>query len=112
VARAADKVVYPGIVATHIELEDARGLRSGRGLLETRLADGGEHLRHAELRRAARCARRAALDDRFEAADRREHHRQPGLPAEKAGGGVDAAHVAQHAGTESNLVERTAIAQH
>src|SRR5579859_1352805 len=92
VARTPHPIVDPGIVAAHIELEDARRLRRRGGLLEPRLADGGEHLRHAELRRASRRRGGAALDDRLEAANRRQHHRQPYLSSEKSGGAVDPAY--------------------
>src|SRR6185437_13351931 len=41
--RAADIVVHPGVVAAHVELEDARPVAAGRGtLLKARLGDGAD----------------------------------------------------------------------
>src|SRR5678815_5319915 len=74
VPRALDEVVDPGVVAAHVELEGADGLRCRRRFLEAGLAHRREHLRHTELCRRARRGRRAPLDDRFQAADWREHH--------------------------------------
>ncbi|HTM61231.1 MAG TPA: hypothetical protein VL199_12790 [Burkholderiales bacterium] len=112
VAGTTHEVVDPGIITAHIELENARRLCGARRLLEPRLAHGGEHLRHAELRGAAGGGCGAALDNRFEAADRREHHRQPHLAAKKACRAVDTAHVAQDARPERNFVQRSTIAEH
>src|SRR4030095_10910748 len=52
VDRALDVVVHELVVAAHVELEDAEVVRGGGGGLESWIARGGEHLRHAELARA------------------------------------------------------------
>ena len=61
VDRAPDIVVHPGIVAAHVELEDARPVAAGRGtLLEAGFVTELTHDRHAEPR-GARAAGRGAL---------------------------------------------------
>ena len=54
--RALDMVVDPGVVAAHIELEDAQRIgRRLRHLLEPGIADRAQHVGDAELaRRRAR----------------------------------------------------------
>ncbi len=111
-ARAAHMVVHPRVIAAHVELIAADGGGRRRGRFQPGLADRRQHLRHAELRRGARCRRRAALDDGFQAADRREQHRQPHAPAEERRAGVDPAHIAQHPRPERDRVERLAVAAH
>src|SRR3989442_745613 len=48
---ASHPVVDPGIVAAHIELEHAQGVRCCCGRFQPGLAYRREHLRHAEQRR-------------------------------------------------------------
>jgi len=64
------------------------------------------------LRRGAGRGRGAAFHDRFQPADRREHHRQPGAPAEECRSAVDPTHVAQHAWSKRDGVERLPVAAH
>jgi hypothetical protein len=64
--RAAHVVVHPGVVAAHVELEDAQRVGRGGGFLQAGLADRGEHLRHAETapRRAPRGRAASTMDSR------------------------------------------------
>src|SRR6185369_3127372 len=105
------EVVHACALAAHVELEEAQRRRRS-GLLEPGLAYRGEHLRDAELRGGTAGGGSAALDDRLEPADRREEHRQPGFLLEKGGAAVDRAHVAQHARSERDRIERLAVALH
>ena len=79
-----DMVVNPGIVAAHIELEDAQRIgRSRRDLLQARLAHRAQHVGDAELARRSRDRGRRAAMEAFERADRRQHNGQPQPPPER-----------------------------
>jgi len=64
----------------------------------------------AEGTRAAHDGCGSARVECLERADRRQHHRQTQIAAERLGGCVDPADVAQHAWPECDLVERHSIA--
>ena len=110
--RALHEIVDPGIVAAYVELEDADRVGRGSRGFEPGLAHGGEHLRDAELRSAARRIGGRALRKRFHAAYGREHHRQAHLLAHECRGRIYLAHVVEHARAERDSIERLAVAAH
>ena len=103
-------IVHEAVVAADVELEDAEVVgRLGDGL-QPGVADGGQHLRHAELRGGLRRGGAAARREALDRADRREHHRDADGLAEERAGRVDLGDVAQHARAEGEGVDRQAVA--
>ena len=110
VDRATHDVVHPGVVAAHVELEDLRPGHRLRGLLQPRLGHRTDDDRHAEFGGAAAGGRGAAGIERFQRADRRQHHRQPQLHAEEGRRRVHLGDVAQHARPQRDRIQRRAVA--
>ena len=105
--------VDPGLIAADIELKHAqRRRRRLRYRFEAGLADRAQHMRDAEFMRRLHDGCAAARIKRLQGADRTEHDRQPQPAAEKFDRGIDLAHVAQHARTQRDRIERQAVAQH
>ena len=107
---APHPVVDEGIVAAHVELEDAEVVRGLRHGLEPGMTHTGQHLRDAELRRRLRGGGAAARGEGLHRADRREHHRDAHGPPEERRADVDLRHVAEHARPERDRVEGQPIA--
>ena len=109
VPRALDVVVDPGVVAADIELEDAEVVGGGGGGLESRIADGAQHMRYAELGRGLGGGGAAAGIEALDGADGRQHYRGADAPAEQAPRAVDLRDVSQHPWPEGDRVERLAV---
>ncbi len=102
-------VVHELVVPAHVELEDTEVVGGGGSGLESGIARGRQHLRHAELAGADRGGGASARREGFDGSDGREHHGQPDLPPEERGRHVHPAHVAQHARAQGDGVKGLAV---
>ena len=74
------------------------------------MADGAQHVGHAEFGRGPADGGAASGIERLEPADGRQHHGDAHGPAEERGRAVDLGDVAQHARPEGDGVEGLPVA--
>ena len=109
----ADAILYEGVAAAHIELKHAQRVRRGLGdFLKARFGHRTQHMGGAEAAGSARDAGAGIRIEHLERADWRQHDRQSQLAAEHLDRSVDFGDIAQYARTESDLVQRHAVATH